>query len=355
VRESLHWLSFSGRAAGFGLAIQSVAVAFCLATMAAAQAPFSPATPAAPVAGTPGPTLPVPDQANVRHDAPLDPNLPTIFVVGDSTARNGRDLGWGSHLGDYFDLTKVNVANRAIAGRSSRSYMDEGHWDSTLAEIKAGDFVLLQWGQNDGGDLGGAGSRNARGDLKGDGDATQDVMQTTGPKSGQVETIHTYGWYNRKYVADILAKGATPMFLSMTIHNAWKPDAAGVQHVSLDMRFGPVMWKIAQEDHLAFIDMAPVETTRMESVGKDKASLWFPIDFVHTSSEGADLNAQSVVIALEIAKSSLLKYLKAPLPIPPDAVTATKTSEASLAANVDAASITPPPRPAPAPVPAVAK
>jgi hypothetical protein len=295
---------------------------------------------------------PPPPQTNLPQRVPLNPSLPTIFVVGDSTASNGANLGWGSHLGDYFDLTKVNVANRAIAGRSSRSYMDEGHWDSTLAEMKAGDYVLLQWGQNDGGDLGGQGSRNARGDLKGDGDATRDVMQTVGPKSGQVETLHTFGWYNRKYVADILAKGATPMFLSMTIHNSWRPDATGALHLALDMRFGPVMWKIAQEDHLAFIDMAPVELTRMESVGKDKASLWFPIDYVHTSAEGADLNAQSVVIALEIAKSPILKYLKAPLPIPPDTITATKTSEASLAANVDAASITPPPPPAVAPTPA---
>jgi rhamnogalacturonan acetylesterase len=301
--------------------------------------------PAADTASVPPP----PPQVNVPQRVPLNPNLPTIFVVGDSTASNGPNLGWGSHLGNYFDLTKVNVANRAIAGRSSRSYMDEGHWDRTLAEIKAGDYVLLQWGQNDGGDLGGAGSKNARGDLRGDGDATQDVMQTVGPKAGQVETIHTYGWYNRKYVADILAKGATPMFLSMTIHNTWKADATGALHVALDMRFGPVMWKIAQENHLAFIDMAPVEATRMESVGKEKASLWFPIDWVHTSPEGADLNAQSVVIALEIAKGPLLKYLKAPLPIPAGTEAATKTSEAELAANVAAASVTPPPRATPAP------
>jgi rhamnogalacturonan acetylesterase len=159
--------------------------------------------------------------------------------------------------------------------------------------------------------------------------------------SGKVETVHTYGWYNRKYVADVEAKGATPMFLSMTIHNSWRPDAAGTPHVSLDKRFGPVMWKIAQEDHLAFIDMAPVEATRMESVGKDKAALWFPIDYVHTSPEGAELNAQSVVIALEIAKSPLVKYLKEQLPIPPDAITATNESEAALAANAAAASVTP--------------
>ncbi len=277
----------------------------------------------APTADT-APVPPPPPQVNLPQRVPLNPLLPTIFIVGDSTASNGLNLGWGSHLGSYFDLTKVNVANRAIAGRSSRSYLDEGHWTTTLAEIKAGDFVMLQWGQNDGSDLGGAGSRNARGDLRGDGDATQDLMQAVGPMAGQVETIHTYGWYNRKYVADILAKGATPMFLSMTIHNSWKPDATGTPHVALDMRFGPVMWKIAQENHLAFIDMAPVEATRMESVGKYKASLWFPNDYVHTSPEGADLNAQSVVIALEIAKSPLVKFLKSPLAIPPGVTAATK-------------------------------
>jgi rhamnogalacturonan acetylesterase len=294
---------------------------------------------AAQPSATEQPGAPVtPPQANLPQRAQLNPNLPTIFVVGDSTASNGPNLGWGDHLANYFDTTKVNVANRAHAGRSARSYMVEGAWDRTLAEIKPGDYVLLQWGQNDGGDLGGA---KPRGDLRGDGDATQDVMQSVGVMAGKVETVHTYGWYNRKYVADTLAKGATPMFLTMTIHNSWRADASGAARVTEDMRFGSVMWKIAQEDHLAFIDMGAVEATRMESVGKDKAALWFPIDYVHTSPEGAELNAQSVVIALEIAKNPLVKYLKAPLPIPPDAEAATKKSEAALAAYV-------PPAPPPA-------
>lgn len=305
-----------------------------------------PALAHAQVGNTPSPPPPdAPPQTNLPQRAPLNPELPTFFIVGDSTASNGPDLGWGDHLVHYFDTTKINVANRARAGRSSRSYINEGLWARTLADIKPGDYVLLQWGHNDGGDLGGA---KPRGDLFGDSDETKDVLQTTDPLAGQTETIHTYGWYNRKYVADILAKGATPMFLSMTIHDSWKPDASGALHVSLDMRFGPVMWKIAEENHLAFIDMAPVEATRMESVGKDKASLWFPIDYVHTSPEGAELNAQSVVIALEIAQSPLVKYLKGPLPIPPGTVTATNASEESLAANVAAASVTPPPRTAPA-------
>ena len=37
--------------------------------------------------------------------APLNPALPTLFVVGDSTASTGARSGWGDPLADYFDLT----------------------------------------------------------------------------------------------------------------------------------------------------------------------------------------------------------------------------------------------------------
>ena len=122
--------------------------------------------------------------------------------------------------------------------------MVEGLWDKDLAEMKPGDFVMLQWGHNDGGDLGG---NKPRGSLPGDSDATQDVPQTTGVLAGKTETIHSYGWYNRKYVADTIARGATPMFLSMTIRNVWKPDASGVQRIERETNFNAIMKKIAGE------------------------------------------------------------------------------------------------------------
>src|ERR1700742_2233607 len=58
---------------------------------------------------------------------PADPKLPTLFLVGDSTVRNGHadgaggQWGWGEPLVDLFDTSKINVDNRAIGGRSSRS------------------------------------------------------------------------------------------------------------------------------------------------------------------------------------------------------------------------------------------
>lgn len=252
------------------------------------------------------PPPPTDPQLAAPQEAPLNPSLPTLFIVGDSTARNGRDLGWGDHLAHYFDTTKINVANRARAGRSSRSYIVESMWDKTLAEVKRGDFVLLQWGHNDGGDLGGA---KPRGSLKGLGEETQDVPQTTGPMAGKTETVHTYGWYLRKYIADVKAKGATPMLVSLTTRNIWKPDANGTMRIERDMGYDPLEKQLAESEHVAFIDMGTVEADRLEKTGQTETAKLFPIDHTHTSPEGAELNAQSVVIALKRADSPLLKFL----------------------------------------------
>jgi lysophospholipase L1-like esterase len=241
---------------------------------------------------------PTPVQTSVAPSAPLNPKLPTVFVVGDSTARNQADLGWGDHFAHYFDTTRINVANRAHAGRSSRTFINEGSWDRVLAEMKPGDFVLLQMGHNDGGNLDGP---KARGSLKGLGDETKDITLP----DGHTETVQTYGWYMRKYIADTRAKKATPILLSLTIRNIWKDG-----HIERDMGYDAELKQLATEQHVAYVDMATVEADRLEATGQEKTALLFPKDHTHTSAEGAELNAQSVAIALRNAHSPLAAYLK---------------------------------------------
>lgn len=269
----------------------------------------------AQIAGTPGPNLPVPDQTGVPHDAALNPNLPTIFVVGDSTARNKADLGWGDHFAHYFDTTKVNVANRAIAGRSARSYMNEGAWDKVLAEMKPGDYVLLQWGHNDGGgpltpDFKG------RGEGKGIGEESAEVPiavpYQAGPLAGKtMETIHTYGWYNRKYIADTRAKGATPILLTVTVRDIWTPGPDGKLQIERDMGYRDYDFQIAASEKVPLVDMAAVAADKFQMLGPDTTRLLFPIDHTHTSAVGAEMNAASVVTALKNANSALVQYLAA--------------------------------------------
>jgi len=246
---------------------------------------------------------PTPAQTSAAPSTPLNPALPTVFIVGDSTARNQADLGWGDHFSHYFDTTRINVANRARAGRSSRTFINEGSWDRVLSEMKPGDYVLIQMGHNDGGALDGP---KARGSLHGLGDETRDVTLP----DGRTETVHTYGWYIRKYIADTRAKGATPILLSLTIRNIWKPGPDGRQHIERDMGYDADLQQLAATEHVAYVDMATVEADRLEAAGPEKTALLFPIDHTHTSAEGAELNAQSVAIALRNAHSPLTAYLK---------------------------------------------
>jgi rhamnogalacturonan acetylesterase len=260
---------------------------------------FAPVLPAQSIEAPPQ----TPAQTFVAHDAPLNFALPTLFIVGDSTARNQTDLGWGDHLAPLFDTTRINVANRARAGRSSRTFINEGAWDKALAEMKPGDFVLIQMGHNDGGDLGGA---KPRGTLKGVGNDTKDITLP----DGHTETVHTYGWYLRKYIADTRTKGATPILLTVTIRNVWTPGPDGKPHIERDMGFRDFEYQVGTAEHVPVVDMATVAADGFEALGPEKTAAYFPVDHTHTSASGADLNAHSVAAALRNAHLTLVAYLK---------------------------------------------
>ena len=133
---------------------------------------------------------------------------PTLFIVGDSTVRNGTrgQQGWGDPLIRLFDPARINVENHAIGGRSSRTFQAEGRWDKILQKAKPGDFVLIQMGHNDGGPIND--NFRARGSLPGLGEETQEIDNLL---TGKHEVVHTYGWYLRKYIADARAHGMTPI------------------------------------------------------------------------------------------------------------------------------------------------
>lgn len=78
---------------------------------------------------------------------------PSLFVASDSTAKHydpalTEKCGWGDYLQDYL-TSDVEVKNRAVGGCSSRTYINQGHFDALLDEITAGDIVLIEFGQND--------------------------------------------------------------------------------------------------------------------------------------------------------------------------------------------------------------
>jgi rhamnogalacturonan acetylesterase len=265
---------------------------------------------ATPAAQTPAPVSTDPG-TTVRPPLPVakDPNLPTIYLVGDSTVRNGQgngadgQWGWGEPFVDYFDPGKVNVANRAIGGRSSRTYITEGRWDELLAMLKPGDYVILQFGHNDSGPLDDA--ARARGTLHGVGDETKDIDN---PITKKHEVVHTYGWYMTKYVTDTLAKGATPIVCSPIPRKIWQ-DGKVVRN-SED--YGGWARQVAQAKGVPFVDLNAIIARRYDALGQEKVEPLFADPHTHTSRAGAELNAECVVAGLKALPGNPLgKYFSA--------------------------------------------
>jgi lysophospholipase L1-like esterase len=235
-------------------------------------------------------------QPTARPGPPsLNPDLPTLWIIGDSTARNGRDLGWGSHLPKYFDASKINISNQAIAGRSSRTFINEGAWARVLPQIKAGDFVLIQFGHNDSSPVD---TGPARGVLPGIGDETREVTN----RGGRTETVMTFGGYLRKFINESKSRGAHPIVMSHTARNIWTDG-------KIERGIGDFpKWagEVADKEQVPFIDFTNLAADQWQKLGQEKMSTMFPRDHTHTSPEGADLNARFVVSGLRGLKPPVL-------------------------------------------------
>jgi lysophospholipase L1-like esterase len=238
---------------------------------------------------------------------PKNPNLPTLYLVGDSTVRNGRgdgangQWGWGEPLVSYFDLDQINVVNRAIGGRSSRTYITEGRWDDLVALLKPGDFVVFQFGHNDPGPL--DDPVRARGTLPGVGDETREIDN---PITKQHEVVHTYGWYMRKYVTDTLARHATPIVCSPIPRKIWQ-DGRVVRNAA---NYGGWARQVAEQEKTAFIDLNEIVARRYDALGEAQVEPLFADPHTHTSWAGAVLNAECVVAGLKALPGDPLgKYL----------------------------------------------
>jgi lysophospholipase L1-like esterase len=244
-----------------------------------------------------GPPPPPPEKP--AAPVALNPDLPTIFVAGDSTAapNGGGIVGWGVPFATFFDPAKVNGANRARGGRSSRTFVAEGLWDKLLAEVKRGDIVLIQFGHNDGGAInaeppGSQQPLRARGSLPGLGEETQEIDNVV---TKQHEVVHTFGWYMRKMINEARTRGATPIVLSPTVRNIWQDGT---------VERGPgeyAKWsaEIAKSEGVAFIDLTAIVAARYEKMGAETVQRFFPRDSPHTNAEGAEFTAAAVVAGLK--------------------------------------------------------
>ena len=237
----------------------------------------------------------------------LKKEKPVLYIIGDSTVRNGdgsgknQQWGWGSLIGDYFDTNKISVRNHAIGGRSSRTFITEGRWDKIMATLKKGDYVIMQFGHNDSGPL--DDTVRARGTIKGTGEESKEVYN---PIMKKQEVVHTYGWYMRRYIREAKDKGAIPVVCSPIPRNDWKDGKV----IRSSGSYGTWAEEVAKEEGAYFINLNELVSVKYEEMGAEKVRPFFPVDHTHTNLDGAKLNAAIVINAIkEIKPGKLQKFL----------------------------------------------
>jgi lysophospholipase L1-like esterase len=217
--------------------------------------------------------------------AAADPAEPTVYLIGDSTVRNGRgdgydgQFGWGDPLEKYFYPSKANLVNRAVGGTGARTFMKQ--WQTILPLLKKGDVVIMQFGHNDNG---------ARGALNGIG---EEIEVRNNAMTKDNETVHAFGWYLRGYIADIRAKGATPVVCSLVPRNRWADGKIAPADAHADWARA-----VATAGNVAFIDLNGLLAARYNELGQEKTTALFADKTTHTTWEGAELTAQVVDQAL---------------------------------------------------------
>ncbi|KAM0438495.1 hypothetical protein ACHAPT_001244 [Fusarium lateritium] len=233
---------------------------------------------------------------------------PTVYFCGDSTmakngANDGSTDGWGNYIGQFLTAP---VVNKAIGGRSARSYWNEGRFQEVANLVKSGDIVVIEFGHNDGGSP--EKNDNKRSDCPGAGRETC-ISDVTG------ETVYTFVFYVSQAAKLMTAKGATVILSSQTPNNQWEtgtfqpaaPRFVGYQQTAT---------KALASSSVTYVDHFQAVTNMYKKLGNSAVNAFFPKDHTHTSPAAAKAVAQAFVQAVyeELnGKTSLKPYVKTPI------------------------------------------
>jgi len=222
----------------------------------------------------------------------------TIFMAGDSTMAIKQpdkrpETGWGEMLGKYFKDGTVKIDNRAMNGRSTKTFISEGRWQSIVDALQKGDYVLIQFGHND--------------------ESKEKGERYTPPADYRNNLI--------RFITDVKAKDGNPVLLTPVMRR--KFDSTG-NFVDTHGEYPDIVRTVAKEQKVPLIDMHRDSEVVIKSYGVEGSrKLFLQLksgenpnypngieDNTHFNPLGADEIAKLAVKGIKDNKIGLKKYLK---------------------------------------------
>jgi DNA sulfur modification protein DndE len=222
----------------------------------------------------------------------------TIFMIGDSTMadkppNDNPEKGWGQLFPQYF-TDAVQIRNYAVNGRSTKSFIKEGRWDSVMKYMKKDDWVFIQFGHND--------------------EKIEDSNRYAAP-----QTLYRSNLI--RFVNEARAKGGNPILVTPVMRR--KFDANG-KFEDTHGEYPGVVRAVAKEMNVPLIDLHRSSQRLIEEHGVEgskKLFLWMDPkhfkaapdgkkDDTHFSEYGASSVASLVCAEMREKKITLAKELK---------------------------------------------
>ncbi len=222
----------------------------------------------------------------------------TIYLIGDSTMadkpnpENNPNRGWGQMLPLFFN-ENVTIKNYAVNGRSTKSFIAEGRWDTVLREIKQGDYVFIQFGHND--------------------QKSNDSLRFTNPYTGYRRNLI-------KFVNDSRNRGGIPVLFSSIVRRNFSDSGVLIDTHGV---YPFIVRNVAEELDAPFIDLQLKSEDLVLSFGREKSKelyMWiepgkydmFPDgrkDNTHFTEKGATEMAKLAIKGLMEKNVSIIQFL----------------------------------------------
>ena len=205
-----------------------------------------------------------------------------VVLVGDSTVTE--KSGWGAGLRALL-AGEVRLTNTARGGRSSMSFIKEGHWEKALA-LK-GDYYLIQFGHND-----------------------------EPGKPGRSTTLNEYRSYMTRYVEDVRAQGAKPVLVTPLVRRQFKDKSNPNRIISSLNERAEIVRQIARDKEVPLLELHDRSKALCEKLGPKGCEAFSPrkedgsIDATHLNEQGALPFARIVADELRLVVPELAKFLR---------------------------------------------
>lgn len=178
-------------------------------------------------------------------------NATTVFIIGDSTVADQMMEPWGAwghYLTRWLSKPGVAIANHSEHGETTASFIGEQRWTRVLSEMKAGDYVFMQFGIND-----------------------------------QRMPVQQFKDYFVRYVKETREKGAFPVLVTSQNLKRMGQDGKAVATLG---QHPEAMREVSREMNVPLIDLHAMSLKFYDALGPEKINLAF-VDGTHHSNYGA--------------------------------------------------------------------